>query len=314
MTQRSQSIVTTGARAAEQPMGGGVSDRTLALLLVVPAAVLLLVFSVYPFAQAVLDSFYRVPIATRIGTFVGLENYQRIFQDEAIRDAFVRSIIWTVANVVIQATLGLVIALVLNQKLRGRDLARGLVLFPYMVPAIVVALVFRYTFNDITGIAAYLLQKLPWVQQAPLFLADPELALLTVVVVNCWKYTPFMTIVLLARLQTVPGDLYEAAKIDGALPWQLFRDITLPWLRPVLLVALLLRTIWTVNDFDVIYLLAFGGPLSATTTLPIEIRRLAFSQEDLGLASALAVLMAFGVALISFVYLRLYARSEEALG
>lgn len=107
--------------------------------------------------------------------------------------------------------------------------------------------------------------------------------------------------------------MYEAARSDGANPLQLFRDLTMPWLRPVLLVALLPRTIWTVNDFDVIYLLAFGGPLNATTTIPVEIRRLAFGQQDLGLASALAVLMALLVATVSFVFLRMYHRAEERL-
>jgi multiple sugar transport system permease protein len=312
MSQATRPAPGTPARS-EAPISGGLSDRSLAIALVVPTAILLVMFSVYPFIQAAIDSFYRIPLAGEAGTYVGWDNFRHVFQDERIRNAFVRSIWWTVANIVIQAGLGLVIALVLNQKLIGRGVARGLVLFPYMVPAVSVALLFRYTFNDITGIATYLMQKIPWLENPPLFLADPDVAMWTVIAVNCWKYTPFITIVLLARLQTVPQDLYEAARIDGASPWQMFRDITFPWLKPVFLVALLLRTIWTVNDFDVIYLLAFGGPLNATTTLPLEIRRLAFGQQDLGLASALAVVMAIFIAVISFVYLRLYQRSEERL-
>ena len=300
-------------RPAERVSSAGLSDRTLALLFVLPSAVLLLTFSVYPFLQAAWDSFYSIPVVTRIEEFVGFDNYARVFQEDSIRAAALRSLIWTVANVVVQVALGLAIALVLNVRLRGRDLARGLVLFPYMVPAIVIATIFRFTFNDITGIANYLWQRLPWVERPIYFLADPDIALITVTLVNCWKYTPFMVIVLLARLQTVPNDLQEAARVDGANAVQLFRDVIFPWLRPVLLVATLLRTIWTVNDFDVIYLLAFGGPLGATTTIPIEIRRLAFSQEDIGLASALAVLMAILVAVASFVYLRLYHRAEAQL-
>ncbi len=301
-------------RATTERVGGsGLSDKQLALLLVLPTAILLLLFSVYPVIQAAWDSFYRIPLATRAEEFVGFDNYRRIWQEESIRNAFYRTLIWTVTNVVVQTVLGLVIALVLNAKLRGQDAARGLVLFPYMVPAIVVATIFRFTFNDLTGIANYLWQKVPGVDQPILFLADPDIALLTVTIVNCWKYTPFMVIVLLARLQTVPRDLTEAARIDGANPLQSFRDVIFPWLRPVLLIALLLRTIWTVNDFDVIYLLAFGGPLGATTTVPVEIRRLAFGQENLGLASALAIVMAILVATASFVYLRLYHRSEAQL-
>ena len=307
------SLTRRPARVSEAPVQGGISDRTLALLLVVPAAVLLLVFSVYPFVQAGIDSFYRIPLGGGVKQAVGWDNYRTVFQDPSMRDAFYRSVWWTIANIIIQAGLGLLIALVLNQRLRGRGLARGLSLFPYMVPAVSVAMVFRYTFNDITGIASYLMQKLPWLGNPPLFLADPDIVMWTVIAVNCWKYTPFITIVLLARLQSVPTDLYEAAKIDGASPWQSFRDITFPWLRPVFLIALLLRTIWTINDFDVIYLLAFGGPLNATPTLPIKIRELAFGQQDLGLASALAVVMAVAIALISFVYLRFYQRSEEQL-
>ncbi len=308
-----RSVTQPVDRAREAPVQGGISDRTLALLLVVPAAVLLLVFSVYPFLQAGIDSFYRIPLGGGIQEYVGWHNYRVVFEDPTMRDAFYRSVWWTVANIVIQAALGLLLALVLNQRLRGRGLARGLSLFPYMVPAVSVAMVFRYTFNDITGIASYLIQKLPWLGAPPLFLADPDIVMWTVIAVNCWKYTPFITIVLLARLQTVPNDLYEAARIDGASPWQTFRDITFPWLRPVFLIALLLRTIWTINDFDVIYLLAFGGPLSASTTLPIKIRELAFGQQDLGLASALALVMAVFIAAISFIYLRLYHRSEERL-
>lgn len=306
--------MTTARRTTdERPRTTGLSDRTLALLFVLPSAILLVAFSVYPVLQAGRDSFYRIPVVTRVESFVGLANYAQLLQEESIRAAALRSLYWTVTNVVVQATLGLVIALVLDLRLRGRDAARGLVLFPYMVPAIVIATIFRFTFNDITGIVNYLWQQLPGNPPPILFLADPRLALVTVTLVNCWKYTPFMVIVLLARLQTTPQDLYEAARIDGANAWQRFRDITFPWLRPVLLIALLLRTIWTVNDFDIIYLLAFGGPLGATTTLPIEIRRLAFGEDDVGLASALAVVLALLIAAASFVFLRLYHRAEARL-
>ena len=291
----------------------GLSDRSLALLLVLPAALLLVVFSIYPFLQAAFDSLFHIPLATRQGTFVGLSNYVQVFHEESIQRAFGRTLLWTVSNIAVQTVLGLLIALLLNTRLYGQTFGRGLVLFPYMIPAIVVATVFRFTFNDITGIASYLWLKIPGVHQPIYFLSQPTAALLTVTAVNCWKYTPFIVIVLLARLQTVPRDLYEAAQIDGAGRPALLWYVTLPWLLPVLLVALLLRTIWTVNDFDVIYLLAYGGPLDATTTLPLEIRRLAFGRQDVGLASALAVLVAIGISVIGLAYLWLYQRSEARL-
>lgn len=307
-------MAVTAKRAnTHAPHVGGIQDRTLALLFVLPTAVLLLVFSVYPFLQAARDSLYHIPTATRIGTYTGLNNYWRVVIQEGIRSAFVRSLIWVVSNVVIQATLGLLIALLLNAGLRGQTLARGLVVFPYMVPAVVVASVFRFTMNDVTGVANYFWLKLPGVEQPIYFLSDPKIALLVITLVNCWKYTPFMVIILLARLQTVPKELYEAARIDGAGPLQSFRYVTFPWLRPVLLIALLFRTIWTANEFDLIYLLGFGGPLGATTTVPIEIHRLAFGEQDLGLASALAIVVAILVSIASFVYLRFYRRAERQL-
>lgn len=291
----------------------GLSDRQLAIVLVAPAAVLLLVFSVYPFLQALRDSFYSISAVSRAERFTGLHNYARLAQDAEVRAAFVRSGIWIVSNVVVQTTLGLAIALLLNARLRGQTLARGFIIFPYMAPAIVVAAVFRFAFNDFTGIVNYLWLKVPGVDQPIYFLSKPRIALFTVMAVNSWKYTPFMIIVLLARLQTVPTELAEAARMDGANAWQVFRYVTFQWLRPVLLIAVLLRTIWTANDFDVIYLLAFGGPLKATTTVPVEIRDLAYGQQDVGLASALAVLVALLLSVASFIFLRLYHRSEAHL-
>jgi multiple sugar transport system permease protein len=252
-------------------------------------------------------------LTTRSGPFVGLENYVTLIQAPEVREAAGRTLVWTVANVAIQTVLGMMIALLVHAGLRGQTLARGLVLFPYMVPAIVVALVFRFLFNDVTGVVNYLLISAHLVTRPVAWLSSPDSALWAAIAVNCWKYTPFMVIVFLARLQTVPLELYDAARIDGATAWDEFRYVTFPWIRPVLLIAMLLRTIWTVNDFDLIYLLAFGGPLSATTTVPILIRGIAFSKQDIGMASALALCAALLLCVAAWIYLREYRRSEAQL-
>jgi multiple sugar transport system permease protein len=289
------------------------SDRTLAVLFALPTAVLLLVLVVYPFVQAAADSLYRVNMVTRASSYVGLGNYASLAQSPEVRAALGRTLLWTASNLAVQTGLGLTIALLLNAGLTGQTLARGLVLFPYMVPAIVAALVFRFLFHDVVGVVNYLLISAGVLGQPVSWLSSPDSALWAAIVVNCWKYTPFMVIVFLGRLQTVPRDLYDAARIDGANAWGEFRYVTFAWLRPVLLVAMLLRTIWTVNDFDLIYLLAFGGPLQATTTIPVLIRGIAFSQLDAGLASALAVWATIPLCLASWLYLRLYRRSEADL-
>ena len=292
----------------------GLTDRQLAFLLALPAAILLFAFAVYPFAVAAIDSFFKINLLTRDRTFVGIDNYIRVVTTPAIQAAFVRSVVWTVANVTIQTTIGVTIALLLNARMRGQTVIRGLVLFPYMVPAIVVALVFRFLFNDLTGLVNYLLIESGLTNKPISFLSSPATVLWTLIVVNCWKYIPFMVIVVLARLQTVPNELYDAASIDGAGRWAAFRHITLPWILPVLLIAALLRTIWTAYDFDIPYLLAFGGPLSASTTLPIQIKTLAFGQGEIGAASALAVCVALLLVTAAALYLRAYRRSESRLG
>jgi ABC-type sugar transport system permease subunit len=210
--------------------------------------------------------------------------------------------------------LGTAVALLLNAPLRGRNLARGLVLFPFMIPGIVVALVFRFLFNPLSGIVMYLLTSAHLIREPIDLLGSPATALWTVIVVHGWKFTPFMIIVLLGRLQVIPEELYEAAKIDGAGRLRMFWYVTLPWLMPTLLVAMLLRTILNAQDFDVPYLLAYGGPLQATTVIPIQIRSLAFDQHDLGLATALSVCLGVVLVVSSVIYLRAYARSEAEMG
>lgn len=286
-------------------------DYLLAYLFMLPTAILIGALAVYPFLQALRDSLYRIDLVTRSSTYVGLANYARLLTDTDVGQAFGRTAIWVAANLAIQTVAGMAIALLLDLPLRGRNMARGLVLFPYMVPAVVAALTFRALFNDVTGAANYLLIATGLIGQPVEWLNSPDMALWTVILVNCWKYTPFMVIVLLARLQSVPSSLQEAARIDGAGAWGVFIHVRLPWIWPVLLAAMLLRTIWVANDFDLIYLLSFGGPLGATTTVPIAIRNIAFGDQNIGRASALAIIAAIFLLLGAAIYSALYRRAEQ---
>ncbi|WP_063726675.1 carbohydrate ABC transporter permease [Streptomyces sp. RTd22] len=302
----------TAARSAERRRG--LSDRALGTLMLVPALLLLLVFAVYPFLASVFDSFFHVDFLTREHTFLGLDNYRRLWEDPAVRGAFGRSVLWVAGNMVIQAAAGVAVALLLNAGLRGQTLARGLVLFPYVVPAVVAAMVFRFAFNDTSGMAGYLLRTLGLSDTLVNPFADPATVMFALVAVNCWKYVPFIVIVVLARLQTLPGELREAAALDGAGRFGVFRYVTLPWIAPALIVAMLMRTIWTAYDFDLPYLLSGGGPMDTSTTVPLEIRKLAFADQDLGLASALAVCVAILLVAGARMYLRAYRASEDATG
>jgi ABC-type sugar transport system permease subunit len=269
---------------------------------------------VYPMLLAASKSLFRVDSFTFEQVWVGLGNYGALFADPEVRASAARSVFFTAGSVAIQTIFGTAFALLLNLPLRGRTVARGLVLFPYLVPGFIVALTFRFILDPVVGVANFLLLSLHVINTPFEFLSNPMTALWFVTMVHGWKFIPFMVIVLLARLQVIPQELYEAAKVDGAGPLQSFWRITLPWLTPVLMIAMLLRTIWTGSDFEIPFLLDYGGPLRATTVVPIEIRSLAFELHDVGSASALAVLAAFAFVGTSVFYLRMFRKSAASIG
>ncbi len=290
------------------------SDRPLAVLMVLPAALLIVIFAIYPMMQGLFASFFQIEAATLDLHFNGLENYRWLLSQRLFWSSLFRSIVWVTGTTVTQVVLGLGISLLLHQELKGRNMARGLVLFPYLVPAVVIALAWRFILDPTMGVFNRMLMDFGLIERPIAFLAKPQTALLFVIIAGIWKYTPFVVIMCLARLQVIPIELEEAARIDGAGAWQVFRHITLAWLKPVLIVTLLLRTIWTFRQFDIVYLFAFGGPLFATTTLPVLVRYLAFDAQNLGPAAATASLMVVIVLLMSWGFFSLYERAEEELG
>ena len=304
--------VTHPQRAPRKRLRRGIGDRWLALLMLAPAGILLGVFELYPFVVALRDSFYQIQISGVVpDKWVGIQNYLDVLQDPATHDAFGRSLEFIVGSVVIQTILGLLTALVLDQALRGQLLWRGMNLFPYMVPAIVATLLFRFSFNGTYGIINYLIVQSHLSAQPVPFLTDPHTIMGVVIFISSWRHAPFMTIVFLARLQTVPKELIEASTVDGAGHVGRIRHVILPWLLPVMLIAMLLRTIWAGVEFDFPYLTAYGGPLSASTVVPIQIYDLYTQGEDVGRASALAVSVGILLAIAAIFYLRYYRKVES---
>ncbi len=290
-----------------------ITDQTLAVLMILPSVILIGAFAIYPVLQGFIASFFRIESATLAMTFNGLNNYKNLFSDPLFWDSLGRTLIWTFATIAVQISLGMAIALLLHQELKGRNLARGLVLFPYLVPAIVIAVTWRFILDPTLGVLNRTLLEWGIIEQPIAFLATKSTALLFVIIGGIWKYTPFVVIMLLARLQVIPLDLEEAAQIDGATRWQVFRHITLPWLMPVIVITLLLRTIWMFNEFDMVYLFAFGGPLFGTTTLPVLVRYLAFDARQIGMAAATSSVMVIILMLMSWGYFQMYNRAEENL-
>jgi multiple sugar transport system permease protein len=282
----------------------------LGLILIAPCLLVFALVIVYPLFYAIYLSFFSIYTPTLQGHFVGLANYQAMLASHEFWAALRTTCVWTLGTLILQVVLGVAMALLLNLNFYFRALARSLVLFPYFVSTVVAVLVWRWMFNDVYGILnrALLVSGL---SDMPLdWLGSMPNAMISIILVGAWKYFPFVVIAVLARLQTIPSELYEAARVDGAGAWSRFWDITLPQLRGVLVVIILLRTIWDFKEFDLIYLLTGGGPVSATQTLPILVYKQAFGMNAMGLASTYAI--SIMTVLLVFMILYLYRTGRES--
>jgi len=233
--------------------------------------------------------------------FVGFANYRELFADPLWWQSVWTTVRFTVISVALETALGLTIALVLNQRFAGRGLLRAAVLVPWAIPTVVSARMWGWMFNDFYGVVNEVLINLRLVEEAPAWPADPALALWAVIAVDVWKTTPFMTLLILAALQTLPDDVYEAAQIDGARPLRVFFRITLPLIRGPLMVAVIFRMLDALRVFDLFYVLTSNS----NETLPMAgyARRKMFELQELGAGAAAASTLFAIIALFTAVYL-----------
>lgn len=279
-------------------------------MLIAPTVLVFCAVIVYPLISAIYLSFFNIFTPTLEGEFVAFSNYVELLATGQFWNALGNTLIWTVGTLTLQIIFGVGMALVLHQNIWFRSLARSLILFPYFISTVVAVLVWKWLFNDLYGIMNHLLITAGLIDFPLDYLGSMPNAMISVILVGAWKYFPFVVIAVLARLQTIPDSLYEAAKIDGAGPIARFFDVTLPQLREVLVVIILLRAIWDFKEFDLIFLLTGGGPLSDTQTLPLLVYQEAFALNDMGKASAYAVVMMAIMLVFMIVYIR-KTKSEE---
>lgn len=282
-------------------------DQHLGVILLLPSALTFLVLLVFPLGYGIYTSFLRRHVLDPEGVWVGLANYAWLFGNAEFWQSLAISSLWAGATVGLQILLGTAVALILHQPFKGRSLVRGLVLFPYMMPVVSVILVWMLLYNALYGVLNWLLVQAGIVDAPVAWLSQPGSAFWSVVFVGVWKYFPFVVVIVLARLQVIPLDLYEAARIDGAGAVSRFLDITLHQIKDVLLVVALLRTIFMFNNFEIVFLLTGGGPLRSTMTLPILVYEQAFGVYEMGRGSAIAVVMfliLIAVMSIYFAFLR----------
>lgn len=286
------------------------SSRT-ALWFVLPSFFFVGVFAVFPVIESVRWSFYRSILTLPwLGQkMVGPENYTDLATDPVARDALWTTLLFIGVTIPAELLLGLGIALVLNQTFRGRGVLRAVVLIPWAIPTVVASQMWRFIFNDRYGLVNFALFGADASRYlAPL--ADTHLALGAIMIAEIWKTTPFAALILLAGLQGIPEDLYEAARVDGAAPWQQFRHITLPLLMPALLLALLFRTIDALRVFDLVFVMTQGGPADATNVLQFYGYKKTFAEGMVGYGSAIAVAVFLLSLLLSLIYLRALSSSR----
>jgi len=287
------------------------SDRQLGVLFLLPFFVVSSVFVLYPALDAVRLAFYSKLPFRQTFTYVGLDNFRYIFADTVFWAAAQQAVVWTAVSTVLQAVFGVAIALLLNEAVRGINVFRGLLLFPYMVPTVVIALIWRWMFNPEFGVVNAGMRAAGVIDTNIYWFSDPTWAMATTIMLNVWKFTPFVVICVLARLQSIPPELAEAAQVDGADAWQRFLHVTLPQLKAVLAVVIVFRTVWTFNKFEEIYLLTRGGPGTSTFNLAVYAFEQATANLKLGAAAATGVVMLVFLFAGSVLYLRLL-RQEDA--
>ena len=276
-------------------------DYRLGFLFVAPIVVLVLALVAYPFCYAVYLSMTRKYVGMP-PVWVGLENYIRLTYDGFFQRAVVNSFTFTFASVAIKTVLGMGMALVLTSKIRFRSFWTGVLLIPWVAPTVVSALNFLWIYDYSLGVLNYLLVHVFGVLSHGVgWLSEPGTAMSSVIGVNVWRGFPFFGISFLAGMKAIPGELYEAAAVDGATVLQRFRYVTLPGIRNIVMIVLLLSTIWTFNDFAIIYILTKGGPGGATMVLPVLTYEIAFGAQRLGEAIAVALYMLPALAFVIIV-------------
>jgi multiple sugar transport system permease protein len=270
---------------------GRPSQAAVGILLLLPAAVLVAAFTVFPVIYNIWLGFHDQNALSPQRSWVGLGNYVRLLHDPFFWDSVRLGITYAAGSTLLQVILGVAAALVLHERFPGRSMLRGIALFPYVIPTVISVFIWRWLVNDVYGVVPYLVQRfaIPGMPRAWL---GSDSIMLVLIFISVWAFFPFVLINVLARLQTIPPELYEAARVDGASRVKQLWHVTLPQLRNVLLVVVLLRGIWMFNKFDLPWLLGLGeGAGAAIRTLPVFTYQRAFQYQQAGMGAALSVVM-----------------------
>ncbi len=284
-------------------------ERWLGALLLLPTAVLLALFIAYPFVKGVLLSVTDARVGVP-GSFVGLQNFIALAHDSIFREAVWNTFLYTAVTTVFKLALGLWLALLLNRHFPGKALTRAFVLLPFIIPTVLSTFAWKWMFDPTFSVINWTLYKLAIIDSRINWLGDPQLAMISIIIVNVWRGVPFYAISLLAGLQTISPELQEAAAIDGARPWQRFWHVTWPLLLPVTMVVVLFSVIQTFADFQLVYVLTGGGPANATHLFATYAYQIGVGTGLLSVGAAISLAM-FPALLVVVIVQLLYIRRVE---
>lgn len=282
-------------------------------LFVLPAAIFILATVLYPIIYTVNLSLFDVSIRNFLNgsaPFIGLDNYREVLADPALQRAFVVSLLYTGGSLALTFVIGFALALLFSKRFVGASTMRALILLSWILPSVVSGNIWRWMLDGSNGVVNFSLQRLGLLERPIFWLTESETALYGVILATAWTSIPFAMVLLLAGLQGIPTSLYEAASLDGARAWRRFFDITVPMMRPVILVVLLLNFIYTFKTFDTVFIMTGGGPGDATTVMPIYAYTVGFSFFRLGEGAVATTLLLIIPLVLSLVYFRV-SRGEE---
>ena len=280
-------------------------------IFVLPALLVVGILLVYPIFSSLYYSMTTKHLIKASYDFIGLENYKAVLSDSNFYKAFLTSILWTVGSLLGQLFIGFTAALAINRVKIGKGIYRTLMIIPWAFPSIVIALSWKWILNGVSGFLPNILVQLGISSELPQFLSDSSLVFLTLIFINVWFGAPMIMVNVLSALQTIPQDQYEAAQIDGASKFQQFWHITVPHIKVVVGLLVVLRTILVFNNFDIIYLLTGGGPANATTTVPVYAYNMGWGTKLLGRSSAVTVLLLAFLLLVCLVYFTIIGKWEK---
>jgi multiple sugar transport system permease protein len=280
--------------------------------LLLPAIVFTLFVLAFPLLQNLINSFREISLIKGAGDWSGLKNFGLVIEDKVFWLALRNSVVYSVLGTLLSMLLGLLIALMLNHKLGHiNNVFKFIYTVPWVVSPVVAGFAWKWLLNDSFGLVNYYLKSMGLISENITWLGNADTALICVIVARVWQFYPFAMVMFLAGLQAIPQDLYEAADVDGAHSYGKFFNITLPMLKPVTMVLLLLGLIWSFNDFNMVFVMTRGGPINASMVLPVLVREFSFVQFNMGKGSALSILIFMALASMSFLYLKMITKRES---